>query len=208
MELRSLVEKLRQAGVDEQAVTLVDVYTDSQHGTFLRSMSARYDIEIEVADMNKLVDILVIATQPKHAELCGIRWEYDGTEDTDQWIAEALAMARQRAEMIAGSLGIKIEDVHDIDYGVDGLDDLRQVPVASIDCLSMDLSVDSCMDVGMPIERTIGMGLYRTRTVGAHATVSYAIETKRPRVLVPVQAKDSTGQNKTVYREMIDLSAA
>lgn len=186
-EVRELIDELAKSGVDEEAVTLTDVRTDSRRGVFLRTSTAQYDLEIEVAELSKLVDILVLVSRPKHARLRRIRWEYEGDEDADRWISEAVASARKRADAIAKALGVKIEDVQDIDYGVTGLNEQSweaESVLASIDYLACDTSMDCSISAELPVERALGIGLFRTRTVGAHARVSFTIESKHPRLVV------------------------
>ncbi|MBX2852125.1 MAG: SIMPL domain-containing protein [Phycisphaeraceae bacterium] len=179
-EVRELIDELAKSGVDEEAVTLTNVHADSKRGVFLRTSTAQYDLDIEIAELSKLVDILVLISKPKHCRLNRIRWEYGGGEDADRWIAEALSSARQRADTIAQSLGVKIEDVHEVDYGVTGLNEQSWNSYGlerSLDMLTCDMSIDCCMDASLPVESALGIGLYRTRTVGAYAKVSFTIET-------------------------------
>lgn len=202
VEVRELIDELAKSGIGEEAVTLTDVRADSKRGVFLRTSTAQYDLDIEVADLKKLVDILVIITKPKHSSLTRIRWEYEGDEDADRWITEAVAAARKRADAIAKASGIKIEDVQEINYGVTGLSEQSweaESILASLDSMTCDMSIDCCLSEPLPVEQALGIGLFRTRTVGAHAKVSFTIESKHPRMIVLDDEFDHPARNKRRY---------
>jgi uncharacterized protein YggE len=207
-EVRELIDELAKSGVGEEAVTLTNVHADSKRGVFLRTSTAQYDLEIEVAELSKLVDILVLISKPKHSKLTSIQWEYAVDEDADQWIAKAMTSARERADTIAKALGVKIEDVHEINYGITGLKAETWEAYGlckTIDSLTCDLSMDCSMDTSLEIERALGIGLYRTRTVGAYAKVSFTIETKQPRVVAIEEEPDrpTRGQRRQLRPRMV-----
>ena len=186
VEVRELIDELKQAGVGEEAVTLVDVRADAKRGVFLWSSTAQYDLEIEVVDLNRIVDVLVLVTAPKHAKLRQIAWQYAEDDDVDSWLAEAFAAARKRADVIANTLGVKIKCVHEIEYGINGLHknkhqrmDFDDRLAHTIDSLTVDMSMDCSIDgtsSELQIERALGIGLYRSRQVGAYASVTFVIE--------------------------------
>ncbi|MEM7624261.1 MAG: SIMPL domain-containing protein [Planctomycetota bacterium] len=182
VELRELLEVLKAQGIDEDKFRLIDIRVDSRKGMFSRNSKVHYVMSVLVEAIDNLPDILIAITEPKHVSIDRMAWQYEDERDEEAWIKQAFTVAKSKADLIVGQLGARITGIATVGYRLSGNDEeevsygerpgARHRAAASVDKLTMDMSIDAEMSV----TRVLATSLIHSRRVGVLAEISYEIE--------------------------------
>ncbi len=168
-EVREVVDALKQTGIAEADITLRDVVAETQKGVFTDSSSARYTLRAVCRDLNRVADVLVQATRPKHTTLSSVDWRFpDDPAFDDERVAKALVRANRRAAVMAEALGVAIR----------GVISAQAHPSHGGPAARPLASGANVRQVAMSTSDTLDMGVVRTTKVGAQARVEYRIGPK------------------------------
>jgi uncharacterized protein YggE len=112
-EVSQLVSALAEVGLKEQDVALKSIHAESSSGILGKSTSATYRLRVRCDDLEKLADVLGVITSQKNAKLDLLGWRYpDDKKLKAEWLQSCLAEAKEKANAIASSLGVKLLGVH------------------------------------------------------------------------------------------------
>lgn len=112
-EVSQLVDALTNFGISPDAIHLQGVHIESSSGALLRSSSATYRLKIQCDKLDQFAELLDIIASQKNAALERIQWKYPEETAREQALETALGKAKEKAEKIAGSLGVKLLGVYD-----------------------------------------------------------------------------------------------
>lgn len=114
-EVSKLVADLITAGVAESDIELLNVRAEVSSGMLGKSSSARYSLKARCRHVEKLDELLAIATGPKNVTLESLRWGYPRDEEADLLRTEAaLSRALKRARRMAAALEVELDGVHSV----------------------------------------------------------------------------------------------
>ena len=118
-EVSKLVADLITAGVAEKDIELLNVRAEVSSGMLGKSSSARYSLKARCYEVEKLDELLAVATGPKNVTLESLRWGYSRDEEADLLRTEAaLARALKRARRMAAALEVELDGVHSVTESV------------------------------------------------------------------------------------------
>lgn len=136
-EVSKLVADLITAGVAESDIELLNVRAEISSGVLGKSSSARYSLKARCWQVDKLDELLAVATSPKHVTLETLRWGYPRDEEGELLRTEAaLVRALKRARRMAAALEVELAGVHSV---VESMTDNEQAQVQ----VNLDYSVSS-----------------------------------------------------------------
>ncbi|MBX3169106.1 MAG: SIMPL domain-containing protein [Candidatus Eremiobacteraeota bacterium] len=114
-EVSKLVADLITAGVAEKDIELLNVRAEVSSGMLGKSSSAHYSLKARCHQVEKLDELLAVATAPKQVVLESLRWGYPHDEEADLQRTEAgLARALNRGRRMAAALELKLTGVHSV----------------------------------------------------------------------------------------------
>lgn len=126
-EVSKLVADLITAGVAEGDIELLNVRAEVSSGMLGKSSSARYSLKARCRQVERLDELLAVATNPKNVTLESLRWGYPRDEEADLLRTEAaLARALKRARRMAAALEVELAGVHSV---TESVTDHEQAPV-------------------------------------------------------------------------------
>lgn len=113
-EVATLIDALKEVGIPEAEIRLRNVVAESQSGIISKSSSAKYQLSVKCADLERLSETLAIITSAKNCELHKLDWRFsDDREVKLKQLEQVFSAARETGECIAKSLGVQIEGVQD-----------------------------------------------------------------------------------------------
>lgn len=108
-EIGAIVQSLRAAGLDEDAIEVVSVRAEVRSGLLGKTSSASYDLKVHCADLEQLPVLLGAITGAKNATLDRLVWCYpSGAKVEGRLLAAAASIARHKAAAIAASLDVSL----------------------------------------------------------------------------------------------------
>ncbi len=114
-EVSKLVADLITAGVAEKDIELLNVRAEVSSGMLGKSSSARYSLKARCYQIEKLDELLAVATGPKNVTLESLRWGYPRDEEAELVrTEEALTRALKRARRMATALEVELAGVHSV----------------------------------------------------------------------------------------------
>lgn len=114
-EVSKLVADLITAGVAEEDIELLNVRAEVSSGMLGKSSSARYSLKARCHQIERLDELLAVATGPKNVTLESLRWGYPREEEAELLRTEAaLARALKRARRMAQALEVDLDGVHSV----------------------------------------------------------------------------------------------
>jgi|SRR4051812_9208728 uncharacterized protein YggE len=114
-EVSQLVLALAPVGVKEAQVVLQGIHAESSSGILGKSTSASYQLRVTCLDLERLAEILGVVTSQKNVKLDLLDWCYpDDKELKIAWLQGCLREAREKANAISSSLGVKLIGVHSL----------------------------------------------------------------------------------------------
>lgn len=122
-EVATLVAALKELGLPEDDVHLLNVSTEVASGILSKSSSALYVLEVNCQSAELLGRLLAAVSTQKNAKIAAISWQYPEIEKTKGGlIQEAVRGAKHTAHTVAEALGVPLLGVHRLSYDVTGLD--------------------------------------------------------------------------------------
>ena len=112
-EVNQLVEALTSLGVKEEAVKLQGVHVETSSGVLVKSSSASYRLKIRCEKLEQFAEMLDVIASQKNASLDRVEWKYDDDAARERGLNLAIENARQKAQVIADSFGVKLLGVRD-----------------------------------------------------------------------------------------------
>lgn len=111
-EVSALVDELTRAGIAAEDIHLQGIHVETSSGAILRSSSAIYRLRIHCRTLERIPQLIDIIGTQKNAALERIAWKYEEASTRDQALRSAIEAARSKAEMVASSLGVKLEGIY------------------------------------------------------------------------------------------------
>lgn len=169
-ELRRLVDALGARGLPEDAVALEGAQLDVSTGLFTRSSSVRYQVRVQVTDLERLADVLEVIADSKQATLTHITWDHAGA--TDELVAACGARAAAKATRLATALGVTLGDVAEVHE--EELADTQPAPVSFVDASLPSPRAVAYRQRSVAHE-LVGLELAPTKRVGVRVHVAYRV---------------------------------
>ncbi|HSO39821.1 MAG TPA: SIMPL domain-containing protein [Labilithrix sp.] len=110
-ELRRLAVALQAGGLPEDAIALEGASLDVSTGLFTRSSSVTYRVRVQVADLDRLGDVLDAIAGCKKARLTHLTWAYPAGAP-EVLVRECAVRAARKAEVLASALGVVLDGIH------------------------------------------------------------------------------------------------
>lgn len=122
-EVANLVAALRELGLAETDIQLLNVSTDVESGMLTKSSSATYSLQINCSSIELIGRILSKISSQKNAKLSEIAWQYPDLEQRKRELLQAAVRAAKDAAIaITESLAVSLQGVHRLSYKMVGLD--------------------------------------------------------------------------------------
>lgn len=167
-EVNQLVEALKQAGVEEEAIHLQGVHIETSSGALLKSSSATYRLKIQCEKLDSLAELLDIISEQKNATLERIAWKYNEDEARERGLLAALEKAKSKADKVAKTMGVKILGVYDlIENSFD--EDILDRQLGSMQAMPMRSAGK------LAPEPSLGMDIQHSKTVNVNVEIWYRV---------------------------------
>lgn len=166
-EVSQLVEALTRFGLGAEAVQLQGVHIETSSGALLKSSSATYRLKIRCDKLEQIAELLDIIAGQKNALLERIAWKYDEEEARERGLLAALEKAKDRAEKVAETLGVKLLGVYDL---IENVFD-EETPYPRFAAQAMP---DRSMGKAAP-EPSLGMDIQHSKTVTVNVDIWYRV---------------------------------
>lgn len=166
-EVSQLVEALTSFGLGAEAVQLQGVHIETSSGALLKSSSATYRLKIRCDKLEQIAELLDIIAGQKNALLERIAWKYDEEEARERGLLAALEKAKDRAEKVAETLGVKLLGVYDL---IENVFD-EETPYPRFAAQAMP---DRSMGKAAP-EPSLGMDIQHSKTVHVGVDIWYRV---------------------------------
>ncbi|WP_339748955.1 SIMPL domain-containing protein [uncultured Rubinisphaera sp.] len=131
-EVASLVSVLKELGISEDDIHLLNVSTEVESGILTKTSSATYHLLINCQSIDLLGRVLAAISSQKNSKLAAISWQYPDLEKTKRDLVQnAVRAAKDAARAVADSLAVPLLGVHKLSYDISGLDTELRVPEVS-----------------------------------------------------------------------------
>lgn len=110
-EVSSLAAELARAGIATDRIEVLSVSSTARTGRLGRHSEATYQLRIRTATVAQVADVIEVVGAASNAGVDGIRWRYPDREGADVALTEAITRARERAEVVATGLGVRLLQV-------------------------------------------------------------------------------------------------
>lgn len=168
VEVAACVAALKDCGIAEDDIKLLDVAVEVESGFFTKSSSATYDLEVRCRSIDALSPVIVALGSQKNAKVRSIAWDYpDLAKMRRDVLQEAVRAAQASAAAIASALGAPLAGVHRLSYQVGGLDTELQLPRQHM----LREYAKSRASRGMELAEESGLGLTLSHTTRITVTV-------------------------------------
>jgi uncharacterized protein YggE len=128
IEVAHCVAELKQCGLSEDDIQLLNVSTEVESGMLVKSSKANYHLLVNCESIELLGRILSAITSQKNAQMTTIAWQYSDLEQTKHDLLQrAVVKTKNVAQSIADSLAVRLVGVHQLSYKVMGLDTEMQI---------------------------------------------------------------------------------
>jgi uncharacterized protein YggE len=132
IEVANCVAELKQCGLSDDDIQLLNVSTEVESGMLTKSSKANYHLLVNCNSIDLLGCILTAIASQKNAKMTAIVWKYSNLEQTKYDLLQlAVANTKNVAQSIADSLAVTLVGVHKLSYKVSGLDMEMRIPEAS-----------------------------------------------------------------------------
>jgi uncharacterized protein YggE len=165
-EVSQLVEALTRFGLSPDAIHLQGVRIESSSGALLKSSSAVYRLKVKTEKVDQLAELLDIIAEQKNATLEQIEWKYPEDEARELALTNAIAKAKEKAEKVATSLGVKLLGVYD--FMENTFDQEAPVPFAA-----QSLMMKARAEVAD--EPNLNMDIQHSKTVQVNVDIWYRV---------------------------------
>jgi len=167
-EVSQLVDALTSFGLSPEAIQLQGVHIETTTGALLKSSSATYRLKVRCEKLDQLAEILDIIGGQKNAALERIAWKYNEDEARERALMAALEKAKNRAEKVAKSLGVKILGVYDLIENQFDEEMPFQPFAAQAPVPKRSLGIT-------PAEPSLGMDIQHSKTVQVNVDIWYRV---------------------------------
>jgi uncharacterized protein YggE len=128
IEVANCVAELKQCGLSEDDIQLLNVSTEVESGMLTKSSKANYHLLVNCESIELLGRILSAISSQKNAIMTAISWKYSNIEQIKQDLLQmAVVNTKNVARSIANSLAVRLVGVHKLSYKVSGLDPEMQI---------------------------------------------------------------------------------
>ena len=166
-EVSGLVEALTRFGLSPDAILLQGVRIETSSGTLLKSSSAMYHLKVRSEKLEQLPGLLDVIAEQKNAVLERIEWKYPENEARDRGLEAAISKGKERAEKVAGSLGVKLLGVYD--FMENAFDEER--PPMPFQAMEMRMKSRAAA----PAEPSLNMDIQHSKTIQVNVDIWYRV---------------------------------
>lgn len=171
-EVASLNSALRELGLAEGDIQLLNVSMEVESGLLTRSSSATYHLAVDCKSIDLLGRVLSEISSQKNSKLAAISWQYTDIEKTKRALTQAaVRAAKESACAVADSLGVSLLGVHKLTYDLSGLDTELRVPNVSGYALRSRKATTEPLD---------SLDLSHTTTIAVTVTADFMVDTFTP----------------------------
>ena len=123
IEVTNCVAELKQCGLRDDQIQLLNVATEVESGILTKSSKASYELLVNCAPIELLGAVLTVISAQKNTKITDIVWEYSAMAQMKQeLLQQAVNIAKAVAQSIADSLGVGLLGVHKLAYQISGID--------------------------------------------------------------------------------------
>lgn len=162
-EVHALVEALATAGVRDDRIDVTGLQVVTGSGRILTSQEVTITLEI-AATPDQLPAVLGILAARQGLAVDQVEWMYDEFEQSIPATAEAMRMARRKADAVAEAAGVAI-------VGIAMVSDSWSVPGPRMEFAAM--GVQAKMRGGAPMD--MGMTISSSTELSVHLTVDFDV---------------------------------
>jgi len=163
-EVRALVESLATVGIPDSSIDVTGMQIVTGQGKILASQEVRITLEIAVEN-EQLPGVLGILAANKGLAVDQIEWMYDQFEASISATADAMRMARRKADAVADAAGLRV-------VGVASASDTWSMPSPRVEMASF--AADARMRVGAaPLD--MGMTMSSSTKLSVRLTVDFEV---------------------------------
>ncbi len=169
-EVANCVSSLKNCGIPEDEIHLLNVSTEVESGILIRSSSATYHLLVECKSIDLLGRVLTAVSSQKNSKIAALSWHYPNIEKTKRdLIQSAVRAAKEAARAVADSLSVPLVGVHKLSYEISGLDTELRVPEISAYAMrARTKAKTAALD---------SLDLSHTNTVAATVTAEFIVNT-------------------------------
>lgn len=168
-EVAELVAALKLIGIEESQVKVENVRAQTQSGTFSKTSSVFYSLRVEKVPLERIADAIGAITGAKNATLGHLEWRFpEETPLRDELRQKCLAIALQRAQNIAQTLGVRVIGVYEFNEAWQGTrDEVSTSPRGEQhDMMRMRAAVS---------EQELGMAISHAEDVNMKLTIQFRV---------------------------------
>jgi uncharacterized protein YggE len=163
-EVRALVESLATVGIPDSSIDVTGMQIVTGQGKILASQEVRITLEIAVEN-EQLPGVLGILAANKGLAVDQIEWMYDQFEASISATADAMRMARRKADAVADAAGLRV-------VGIASASDTWSMPSPRVEMASF--AADARMRVGAaPLD--MGMTMSSSTKLSVRLTVDFEV---------------------------------
>lgn len=168
-EVAILVSALKELGLSEDDIHLLNVSTEVESGILTKMSSATYHLRVNCQSIELLGRVLAAISSQKNSKIAAISWQYPDLEKTKRdLIQTAVRTAKDSARAVADSLSIPLLGVHKLSYVISGLDTELRVPEMSGFAMHRGKAKTTPMD---------SLDLSHTTTIAVTVTAEFMVDT-------------------------------
>ena len=176
-EVASFVERLRELGVEEKAVSVKSVSAEVSRGIFTKSSSATYVLSVRCTDLALLPDLLATLPKLKDVGLLGVKWAMTVWPRPGSSVKKCLAMANEKAAIVAEGLHTTLLGVHR--YREQFID-TEALPEETFGMAAEAGAVEGIVRPSASERGAVGLTLSHTKKVKLCVIVEYRVGSDRP----------------------------
>lgn len=163
-EVRALVESLAAVGVPDEAIDVTGIQIATGSGKILTSQDVRITLEI-AATSEQLPEVLGILSARQGLAIDLLEWTYDEFEASIPATADAMRMARCKADAVADAAGLRVT-------GIRSASDTWSMPSPRVEMASF--ASDARMRVGAaPLD--MGLTMSSSTKLSVRLTVDFEV---------------------------------
>ena len=163
-EVRALVEALAAAGIPDDSIDVTGVQIATGQGKILASQEVRITLEIATTP-EQLPEVLGILAARHGLAVDQVEWTYDEFEASITATADAMRMARRKADAVAEAAGLRV-------VGITSASDTWSMPTPRTEMASF--ASDTRMRMGAaPLD--MGMTMSSTAKLSVRLTVDFEV---------------------------------
>jgi uncharacterized protein YggE len=128
IEVANCVAELKQCGLSEHDIQILNVSTEVEIGMLTISSKASYHLQVNCESIEQLGRILSTISSQKNAKMTAISWQYSNLEQVKTDLLQtAVIETKKVAQSIANALAVTLVGVHKLSYKVSGLETEMQL---------------------------------------------------------------------------------